>query len=217
MVDLRQIQNLPPRVDQRPLTAEDQRSALQPQAWRFNIEGENFDFKKGKLLLNGQDLAEHVSTNLSQMGAYYWTNLARRLGRYRDWAMLHVEDTEALGRLFGLVNALLAKVYGRIKKKFNETIQGVSFHLEDGELIINGINVGACLSMVQKKRSQKGKIFLKGLRGRLTVLLENHGHSSVEHIRDTLENFAAKIDLELEVYPPEVIALPPPSEEGEET
>lgn len=207
-MDLKQVNNIPSRVDQRPLTPEDRRQNFIPQSWRFNLEGQDFDFRQGRIFINGQELAKHIAENLSHLGAHYWTNLSRRLARYRDWALLNVEDAEALGKFFGLINAILAKVYGRIKKKYNETISGVNYHLEDGELVINGINVGACLNMARKKRTKKGRVFLKGLRGRLTVLLETRGNNQIENIRETLENFAGKIDHELITYPPEVIALP---------
>ena len=209
MTDIRDIRT-PPRIDQLPLSEQDDWRG-RPRGWRFNIEGQEFDFRQGKLLLNQQDLAKHISENLTHLGANYWTNLSRRLSQYRDWATLNVDDPAALGKFFALIHAFLTKIFGRIKKKFDETIDGVSFHLEDGQLLINGININACLKMARKKRTKKGRIFLKGLRGRLAVLQSNRsGNPNYEKIRETVDRLAAEIDEELKRQP-EVIHLPPPS------
>ena len=201
---------IPPRIDSLPLS-ERETHAEARQDWRFEIQGQKFDYKNGKVLLNGQNLAEFISENLTHLGANYWTTLTRRLGTYRDWATLNMDDPEAVGRFSALVHAFLAKIYGRVKKKFDETIDGVGFHLEDGQLLLNGINVNAFLEMAKKHRTEKGRIFLKGLRNRLVVLQENRSHNSnYEKIRETVEQLAEAIDKELKYYIPEVIQLPPP-------
>ncbi|MDX1386956.1 MAG: hypothetical protein R3257_05155 [bacterium] len=202
---------IPPRIAKLPL-ADKEPHGEPPKGWRFSIDGQQFDFVKGKIQYNGQDLAKHLSENLTHLGANYWTNLSRRLALYRDYATLHMSDPEALGKFFALVHAFLTKIYGRIKKKYDETLDGVSFHLEDGQLLINGVNVGACIQMVKKRRSKKSKIFLKGLRGRLAVLQSNRqGNPSYEKIRETVDHMARAIDEELKNFPAEVIELPPPA------
>jgi hypothetical protein len=134
------------------------------------------------------------------------------LARYRDWATLTVDDAEALGKFSALVHAFLTKIFGRIKKKFDETIDGVSFHLEDGQLLLNGINVNAFLDMAKKHRTEKGKVFLKGLRNRLAVLQSNRsGNPNYEKIRETVDRLAAAIEKELANYAPIIIQLPPPT------
>lgn len=206
-----EIRNLriPPRIDQLPLSEQETREP--PKGWAFEVDGQNFDFSQGKLKYNGQDLAKHISENLTHLGAHYWTSLSKRLALYRDWATLNVNDPEALGKFIALIHAFLTKIYGRIKKKFDETIDGVSFHLEDGQLLINGVNVHACLKMAQKRRTKKGRIFLKGLRGRLAVLQANRsGNPSYEKIRETVDQLAAAIDEELKKTSG-VIPLPPPA------
>lgn len=208
MTEIRNVR-IPPRIDQLPLSEQETREA--PKGWQFEVEGQKFDFLKGKLQYNGQDLAQHISENLTHLGANYWTGLSKRLALYRDYATLNVDDPEALGKFIALIHAFLTKIYGRIKKKFDETIDGVAFHLEDGQLLINGVNVHACLKMAQKRRTKKGRIFLKGLRGRLAVLQSNRsGNPSYEKIRETVEALASAIDAELRMNP-DVIPLPPPA------
>jgi len=209
MSDIRDIR-VPPRIDQLPL-AEKEYGRGEPQGWRFSVDGQKFDFVQSKILLNQQDLAKHISENLTHLGAHYWTLLSKRLSIYRDWATVNVDDPEALGKFLALVHAFLTKIYGRIKKKFDETIDGVGFHLEDGQLLINGVNVNACLQMVQKRGTKKGRIFLKGVRNRLAVLQSNRsGNPSYEKIRETVDRLAGEIDALLKAHPT-VIELPPPA------
>lgn len=209
MSEINQIR-VPPRIDKLPIAKEEYQRG-KPEGWRFTTDGNEFDFRQGKLFYNQQDFAKHLSENLTLLGAHYWTALSRRLGMYRDWATLNVDDPEALSKFFGLIHAFLTKIYGRIKRKFDETIDGISFHLEEGQLLINGVNVNACLTMVKKRKTKKGRIFLKGIRRRMFVLQENRtGHMSFEKIRDTVERLSAAIDLELAAHP-DVIPLPPPA------
>lgn len=211
MTKIRNIR-VPPRIEQLPLAEEEARRGREFQKrWKFTIDGQEFDFKNGTLFLNDEDLARHIGENLTHLGAQYWTALSKRLGRYRDWATIHVEDPEALGQFFALIHAFLTKIYGRIKKKFDETIEGIGFHLEDGQLLINGVNVNACLQMVRKKRTRKGKVFLKGLRSRLAILQSNRqGNPSYEKIRETVDRLSKEIDEELKRHP-DVVLLPPPA------
>jgi len=201
---------IPPRIDSLPLPEREVRE--QPaQDWRFQIQGQRFDYRNGKILLNNQNLAELIGENLTHLSAQYWTALSRRLARYRDWATISVDDPEALAKFSALLHAFLTKIYGRIKKKFDQTIDGVSFHLEDGQLLLNGVNVNAFLEMARKKRTDKGRVFLKGLRNRLALLQSNrNGNPNYAKIRETVERLANAIEAELRNWTPAVIALPPP-------
>jgi len=202
---------IPPRIDSLPLSDRETREAPS-RGWKFEVQGQKFDYQGGKILLNGQNLSQLISDNLTHLGANYWTSLSKRLALYRDYATVSVDDPESLGQFFALLHAFLTKIYGRIKKKFDETIDGVAFHLEDGQLLLNGVNVNAFLRMAKKKRTEKARIFLKGMRNRLAILQSNRsGNPSYEKIRETVNQLAAAIEAELSQYPPTVIELPAPS------
>ncbi len=211
MTELRNIPKITPQVDQLPLSEREKHP--QKQGWKFSIEGQNFDFKNGKILLNQQNLAQHIKDNLSHLGAQYWTAVARRLGKYRDWAAVNGTDPEEISQLFGLISAFLTKIYGRVKKKFDETEEGIGFVLdEDGQFLLNGVNVGACLKMVKRfPKRREARIFLKGLRRRLAILQENRsGKASYEKVRETVTRLANEIDQVLGQEESSVISLPPP-------
>ncbi len=208
-----EIQHLriPPRIDNLPL-AERERQNPPSWSWRFQVEGDEFDYHHERIWLNGNDLSVLINEKLKQQGAHYWTALGKRLGRYRDWATVHVEDPESLGKFSAIVHAMLTRIFGRIKKRFDETIDGVSFHLEAGELLLNGLNVHGFLEMAKKHRTEKSRLFLKGLRNRLAILQSNRsGNPNYEKIRDTVDRLSIDIENELRHWVPPVIALPAPA------
>lgn len=182
------------------------------QGWNFRDTGSNFDFKGNRILLNNQDLSKLISENLSHLGASYWAQMARKLENYRQWAMRHVQDPEQLAIFAALVHAFLTKIGGRLKRKFDETIDGLSFHYEEGQLLLNGINVNAFLEMARRNPTQKAKIFLKGIKNRMGLMLSNRlSNVNYEKMRAIVEKLSAEIDVELAKNVEEVIYLPPKS------
>ncbi len=162
--------------------------------------------------MNQQELSQLISENLTHLAASYWSDLAHRLEDYRRWAMGRVRDPEQLAIFAAVIHALLQKLGGRLKKKFDETVDGLAFSLEEGQLLLNGINVHAFIQMAQKNPTQKAKIFLKGLKNRLGILLSNRlGNPSYERIRDVAEELFSQIDVELAKTANDIIYLPPTS------
>ena len=209
-LNLRNLLRLPPRIDDLPLAEHEAREVVK-QSWEFQDGEHKFDFLRGRIVLNNQDLAYFISENLTHLSAHYWTNLAKKLDNYRKWALHHAQDPEKLAMLAALVQAFLAKIFGRIKKKFDETVDGVSFHLEEGQLLLNGINVNAFIRLAKKYPDNKrAKVFMKGLRGRLKLLLTNQwGNNEYEKIRDVIVGFIRLIDELLEEKSPGLYELPP--------
>ena len=182
------------------------------ESWEYRSGNTTFDFKQGRILMNKQDLAKHISENLTHLAASYWTQIARRLESYRQWALRHVSDPEQLAVFAAMVHALLTKIGSRLKKKFDEKMDGISFQLEEGQLLLNGINVNSFIAMARRHPTPKAKIFLRGLKTRLGLMLTNRmGNPNYEKIRNIVEELFGQIDQELLKAPPEVIYLPPRS------
>ncbi len=180
------------------------------QGWEFKDGNATFNFKGGRILLNHQDLSKLISENLSHLGASYWAQTARKLENYRQWALRHVDDPEQLAVFAALVHAFLTKIGGRLKRKFDETIDGLAFHYEEGQLLLNGINVNAFVEMARRNPTRKAKIFLKGLKNRMGLMLSNRlTNLNYEKIRVIVEELTGQIDEELSKGMDEVIYLPP--------
>ncbi len=210
-MDIKKIIN-PPVVPE--IHVPDRQIEEQPefQGWKFQDGNASFDFKGGRILLNQQDLSKLISENLAHLGASYWSQTARKLENYRQWAMKHVSDPEQLAVFAALVHAFLGKIGGRLKRKFDETIDGLAFHYEDGQLLLNGINVNAFIEMARRNPTRKAKIFLKGLKNRMGLMLSNRlSNLNYEKIRGVIEELYSQIDEELSKGMEEVIYLPPRS------
>lgn len=180
------------------------------QDWEYQAGNAVFDFRGGRILLNKQDLSKLISENLSHLGASYWAQTARHLENYRQWAMKRVRDPEQLAVFAALIHAFLTKIGGRLKRKFDETMDGLAFHLEDGQLLLNGINVNAFIDMARRHPTPKAKVFLKGLKNRLGLMLSNRlSNLNYEKIRGVVEDLTRQIDEELAKGMDEVIYLPP--------
>src|SRR5215470_4217985 len=129
-----------------------------PQGWEFRQGNTTFNFMNGRILMNQQDLSKLISENLTHLAASYWTGVTRRLENYRQWALRRIDDPEALAVFAAMVHALLTKIGTRLKKKFDEKIDGISFQLEEGQLLLNGVNIHAFIEMSRKHPTQKSKI-----------------------------------------------------------
>lgn len=204
MADIPELR-IPPRIARLP-SVEDKEAFPQKKkaSWRFSVDGEEFDFIRGKVLYNGKDLSQIIKQRPRGQTPDFWTFFAKRLATYRDWARLNVDEPHQLAEFLALMQGYLTELYKRIKKRFDETLDGIGFLLEDGELWINGVNVHACLKMAkdcraQQKNLRQVRIFLKGLRSRLYVLQSNRmGNSNYEKIRPTVESLIAQLGEEIE-------------------
>ncbi len=181
------------------------------ESWEYKTGDLTFNFRAGKIYLNKQDLAKVIAENLSQLSTTYWNQIAQRLELYRRWALSRTRDPEQLAVFAALLQGLLGALARRLKRKLDETVDGVSFRVEGGALYINGINVHAFIEMARKNPNPKTKIFLKGLKNRLGVILANRfGNINYEKIRAIVEELWIEIDHELEKNV-EVFYLPPAS------
>lgn len=185
---------VPPRVDDLPLSEKKSHKPSQ-HSWLFKDEKNKFDFVKGRIFYNDQDLAHLISENLSHLPANYWTHLAKRLNLYRKWVLTQAQDPEELALFAALVQAFLTKIFGRIKKKLDETVDGVAFHFEEEQLLLNGVNVHAFIRLAREKPNKRVKIFLKGLKARMEILLRNQwNNEDYEKIRDVIGQLMQEID-----------------------
>lgn len=179
-----------------------------------------FHFAKGELILNGKNIGTIIEEAVEPSTAF-WSQLANDLNIFLEqslrkqalqkkrkkgdkgvFAGQEIEDidpTGELGHLAALVEAYIAKIMRILKRKYDETADGLSYTLdEDGQLILNGMNVNSFVIMAQQYPSDKAKLFLKGLKNRLSVILSNKGgNPNYEKIRDATLNLFKEIDCEI--------------------
>ncbi len=209
MNDLKKI-TLPPIIPKINIP-EQQVEEKQPESLLYQFDGIEFDYSGGRLLMNRQEISRLISDNLTHFPASYWSNVAYHLENYRKFVMKRIQEPDQLAIFSALVQTLLHKLSGRLKRKLDETVDALTFSVEDGQLLLNGINVNAFLEMAKQNPTQKAKIFLKGLKNRLGIMLTNRlGNPNYEKIRSIAHDLFDQIDQELGKPPPGIILLPPP-------
>lgn len=173
-------------------------------------------FKNGQILFKGQD----VGKLLEQAGkkpTAFWSSLAAELEVFRNYYIRKkgkkrkrkvqgkvvvelVDPSGELGRLSALVDAYIGKIMRLIKRKYDETADGLSYCLDDdGQLTLNGMNVNAFIDMARRYPSDKARKFLKGLKNRLGIILSNKSHNpNYDKIKEATDSLFNEIDQEIE-------------------
>lgn len=160
-------------------------------------DGIRWSFSGGKILLDGQDVNRLVTHDSSDVGL--WMGLAQGLDEYRKKISREASERDQFGKFQAVVEALLGKILGRLKKAYDQKMSGLSWTLENGQLILNGINIRSFLALYKLRKTDKAKRFLKGLRTQLAVLLENPDESpDYERIHKFVEELFQEINSELE-------------------
>lgn len=175
-----------------------------------------WNFTNGKIYLNGQDVSQLIEQGLKNSGIilsklandldafrqyYFRRNSQRKKKKVGDEIIEEEMDpTGELGQLSALVDALIGKIMRTIKKKYDQTKDGLAFELDkDGQLNLNGMNVTSFIAMARQYPGKKAKIFLKGLKNRLAVILSNKSRNpNYERIRGVVMRIYREIDREIE-------------------
>lgn len=161
-------------------------------------DGMRWSFADGKVLLDGQDVSQLVSHPNADIG--FWLGLAGSLAEYRKRvAVLKAKrDSDQFSRLNGMVDALLGKIAGRLKKAYDQKMSGLSWTMENGQFLLNGINVRSFMALYRLRKTNKAKKFLKGLRSKLALLLQNqHESADYDRIRYLVEELYQEVEREL--------------------
>ncbi len=159
-------------------------------------EGLRWSFAGGKVLINGQDLNHFVTQDSSEVAQ--WMGLAQGLDEYRKKVLKEVEESDQLAKFEAVVAALLGKILGRVKKVYDQKLTGLSWSLAEGQFVLNGINIRSFLALYRVRKTDKAKKFLKSLRGKLSMLLENHQQSpDYERVHEVVQQLCEEIDTTL--------------------
>lgn len=175
---------------------------------QFGLEG-------GNLIFGGRDVGEWIAevarTRPEQLAPiagmleeFKKTSLQKR-GRGSTpkakvfWGrfLRQVSYTEAqLSQIFALCDGYIARVAELIKRRFDETKDGLSIAFdENNQLILNGMNIHAYVENCRENLNPKSLTFLQGIRTRLEHVLENKSHSrNFERLEDVIKALFAEID-----------------------
>lgn len=194
-------------------TTINQRPVTPPARDRIPAPVGKWAFDGRRILHNGADVAHIIAEPLTSKTTTEWSHLAQQIEAFKFYFMAkrrkkkfsllrkkneEVDDPE-ISVVVALAEAYVEKITRKIKRRFDETADGLSFILDaDGQMVINGMNVTAFIDMAKSHPSDKAKTFLKGLKNRLAILLANKsGSASYEGIRDKTAELMRQIDEEI--------------------
>ncbi len=166
----------------------------------------SWSYAGGILTLNGKNIT-HLIEQPPPQAAAFWTSIAKDLDAFRKNFLkrrlrkknLSADEEEEIGHLDALVEAYIAKVMRLLKRKYDETTDGLSYTLdEDGQLTLNGMNIHSFIRMSRLYPSNKAKIFLKGLKNRLFIILSNKSNNpNYDKIHEITLSLVEEIDAEI--------------------
>lgn len=139
--------------------------------------GSRWSFEDGKILLDGYDINQLISQPTTEISV--WLGVAGGLDDYRKKILAAAREQDQFSRFEAVVEALLGKVLGRLKKVYDQKTTGLAWSIEKGQLILNGINVRSFLALYRVKKTEKAEKFLEGLKNKLVLLLESPEHEKI--------------------------------------
>lgn len=159
-------------------------------------DGLRWTFSSGRVCVDGMDVNRLINDNPENVG--FFMGVAEALNDYRKRIVQSNREQDQFARFEAAVEALLTKLLGKLKKFYDQKMSGMSWTLQNGQLILNGINVRSFLALYRIRKTDKARKFLKGLRSKLAALMENRRESpDYERIRDVITDLHREIDAEL--------------------
>ena len=160
---------------------------------------EHWTFEDSRIVLNGEDASELIDHHRDDIG--FLSGFSGGLELYRR----HVGEGsgEQRGKFFGVVQGLQEKIHRRLTGIYETLTSGVHVELSSGQLWINNIDVRAVMSLYRLRPTQKARVFLRGVRHKLALIL---GRGTDRH---ALEQTLDEIDTLLDTRPPaDLLCLP---------
>jgi len=172
-------------------------------------QDEAFSYTKQGLKYDGKDVGEWISKTaktqpelLSQIAGMlekFKKDCLKRKPKKKLFGLFSRDENyseEELSNIFALCDAYIARISELIKKRYEETKDGMSVAFdEDGQLILNGMNINAYVDNCRDNMNPKSLMFLKGIRTRLELVLENKSDNrNYERIQDVISALFNEID-----------------------
>ena len=157
----------------------------------FDRDGHQWTFKEGHVFVEEQDVNE-VLNQSNDIGL--WLGVIGGLTDYKKFVLERTRSPSQVNGFCTIIDALLEKLMGKTKKFYDDKLFGLSWKLDRGELVINGININSFLALYERRKTEKAKSFLLGIRDKLQMILANRaGSPDYERIRNTVESLSEKI------------------------
>ena len=174
---------------------------------------ESIGFQGKQLVYAGKEMGAYIQY-LSSTNPALLSKLANDLEKYKKDVLkqkakkkrlLSFFDVpgfteEEIARIHALCDAYITKILDLIQKRYSETRDG--FHVEfdeEGQLVLNGINVHGVVEQCEANPNPKALLFLKGLQSRLERLRETkRGSRNFDKIEEIVSQIIHRCDVILQ-------------------
>lgn len=170
-------------------------------------QASKFELIQNKLLYDGKEISQLIremnqtapqglSALAAELEAYKEDCLRRRRERRFLFLKKRQFSQEELGIIYSLCDAYIARISELIKQRYDQTKDGMSlFFDEQGQLVVNGMNVHAYVQECRQNANPKSLIFLKGIRQRLEHAMHNRVDSrNYERLQEVILKLFDEID-----------------------
>lgn len=168
-------------------------------------------YQNNRLFYQGKNLSSFLK-NHTQTHPAIFSQIARELELYRDKKekeakrllqnfRLSEEKESEISHMLALCDAYLARLSEIMQNKYTSLASGCQVEFdENGQLILNGINVHQILKRYRQYPNQRLQVYLKGLANRLyTMLGQTHRNRLYFRLQETLLFLYQEIQSELQL------------------
>ena len=177
----------------------------------MGIVDTDFDNVNNKINLQGKDLSTFIKENSKNNPAVF-SAIARELEMFRqkkDKEMrkkfvkkqLTNEVEDEISHILALCDAHLARLAELMQNRYANLSTGCELEFdENGQLLLNGVNVPIALARYRDTRNPNARLYLQGLAQRLYFVLgQTHKNRTYSRLQDTLTSLYQDIVTELSV------------------
>lgn len=160
-----------------------------PKVPQFSAEPakESFGLRNRQLVFAGKEVGRYIQ-DVARENPALLAQVAAELEKFRDESLKkrkkkfsffkrqeHPEySEEEIGQIFALCDAHIQRISELIQKRYQDQQDGYSLEfLDNGQLLLNGMNMHELVAQCRDNPNQKSLIFLKGIQGRLNRVLES--------------------------------------------
>ncbi len=166
-----------------------------------------------QLTYQGQELGAFIQKT-SQENPQLLSQIASELEKFRDRCTrkkktrffqfkkttVDAYSDDELSVIYALCDAYVLKISELVKRRYDQTKDGLNVTFDEwGQLVLNGLNIHAVIEQCRTNPSEKSLMFLKGIRARLMIVLQNKADSkNYERLKDVIDKLCEEIDAMLD-------------------
>lgn len=168
----------------------------------FNLVGRQLHYQ-------GQAVGELIKKTATQ-NPQFLSLLAQELEKFREESTQKKKtrffkfkktttdaySDEELSLIHGLCDAYILKIGELVRQRYDQTQDGFNVTFDENQqLILNGLNIHAIVERCRENPEQKSLLFLKGIRDRLMIVLQNKSaNKNYERLKEVIDGLCGEID-----------------------